>query len=539
MVVTLMYYPGATPTDIPAPNVHPTQQYSVTVDNATRTGTQLTLCASLLWHGETPTPNIVTVEDNATPYILWYFIDTWQLLTRETFRLTATYSAAMTTLHNGIPINAVCSRFSEGDGVQPSITAEPLLDALPPYYSEPPATLDFADNQNGVGVVVTMATDTAGRLFTDPEVPGRPEFNITTPMTNRQPEPVSFLLTHLSNGDDGYTFDDAMNDLRMLVDDAGTGANIIQRIQIVPKHLLNTLNSATILNKPKTAGLYVAVAGKAVVGGEGKRIYTVYPPASDYMKAYYTSANVLVRSWGSEIAQIPMIRGGVKVGFGYSLSNGLNSFLVVETGASSPPMQVPITLPDITVIGDYYTAWYNANKDQILAQGATAALSVAGSIALAVGAVASGGSLLPAAIAVGASALNAVNTGVAVNKSMNDAAHTRQVIGTSPTLPYTNTASAQFLEFWKPTVPYDERRMVCSRFGYASSRILAKLPNYDDSPRQLHCYVAGALQTTSFKPNRVISVAEHNSTLSSEMASGFTIWYTDNIGDYALPNYTK
>lgn len=539
MVVTLMYYPGATPTDIPAPNVQPTQRYSVTVDNATRMGTQLTLCAPLLWQGETPTPNIVTVEDNATPYKLWYFIDTWQLLTRETFRLTATYSAAMTTLHNNIPINAVCSRFSEGDGELPSITAEPLLDSMAPYYPGQPTTLEFANNQNGVGIVVTMATDTAGRLFNNSDVPGRPVFNITTPMNSRQPEPISFMLTHINNGDAGYTFNDAVDSLRTLVEDAGTGADIIQRVQIVPKYLLHTLDTITTLNRPKADGVYVGVGGKALIAGDSKRVYVHHTPEVDYLKAYYSGANMLIRSWGSEIAQVPIMPGDVLVDFGYSLTNGLNSFLVVSNGATNPALQVPITLPDITVIGDYYTAWYKANKEQILAQGATAALSVAGSIALAVGAVASGGSLLGPALAVGASALNAVNTGVSLNKSLNDAAHTKQVIGTSATLPYTNTASSKFLEFWAPKVPYNDRRTVCSRFGYASSIILKKLPTYDDSPRRVQCYVAGALQTTSFKPNGVISVTDHNNALGAELASGFTIWYADAIGDYEADNYTK
>lgn len=538
MVVTLMYYPGATPTDIPAPNVQPTQRYSVTVDNATRIGTQLILSAPLLWQGETPTPNIVTVEDRSTPYKLWYFIDTWQLLTRETFRLTATYSAALTTLHNGIGINAVCSRFSEGDGERAAVTAEPLLDAMPPYYPGQPSTLDHSNNQNGVGIVVTMTTDTSGRLFSNPEVPGRPEFNITAPMNSRQPEPISFLLDHEGTSYP-YTFDDAVTDLRMLVSDAGTGADIIQRIQIVPKYLLHTLDTITTLNRPKgEGGVYVAVTGKALVVGDSKRVYTNNMPDVDYQKAYYSGTNILIRSWGSEIASVPITPRGVLIDFGYSLSNGLNPFLVVSNGDSSPALQVPITLPDITVIGDYYTAWYNANKDQILAQGATAALSVAGSIALAVGAVASGGSLLAPAIAVGASALNAVNTGVSLNKSLNDAAHTKQVIGTSPTLPYTNTM-ANFLEFWSPMVPYDDRRTVCSRFGYSSSRILKKLPTHDDSPRQLQCYVAGSLQTTSFEPNGVISVTDHNNALAAELASGFTIWYTYQIGQYDLPNYTK
>ena len=200
---------------------------------------------------------------------------------------------------------------------------------------------------------------------------------------------------------------------------------------------------------------------------------------------------------------------------------------------------MPITLPDITVIGDYYTAWYEANKEQILAQGATAALSVAGSIALAVGAFASGGSLLGPAIAVGASALNAVSTGLALNKTMDEAANTRNVIGTSPTLAYTNTSNAEFIEIWSPLVQYDSRRSVCSHFGYASSRILNKLPTYNDSPRRVQCYVAGSLQTTAFKPNGVVSVTDHNNTLSSELASGFTIWYADVIGNYETDNYTK
>ena len=143
------------------------------------------------------------------------------------------------------------------------------------------------------------------------------------------------------------------------------------------------------------------------------------------------------------------------------------------------------------------------------------------------------------ALAVGASALNAVNTGVALNKSMNEAAHAKQVIGTSPTLPYTNTAAAEFLEIWSPNVPYNDRRAVCSRFGYASSRILNKLPTYDNSPRRVQCYVAGALQTTAFKPNGVISVADHNNALLSELAAGFTIWYADGIGNYETDNHTK
>lgn len=538
MVVTLMYYPGATPTDIPAPNVQPTQRYSVTVDNATRTGTQITLCAPLLWQGETPTPNIVTVEDNATPYRLWYFIDTWQLLTRETFRLTATYSAALTTLHNTISINAVCSRFSEGDGSLPSITAEPILDAMQPYYSGPPFTLSDFNNQDGVGVVVTMATDTSGRLFSDSAVPGHPEFTTTTPMNSRPPEPVSFLLTPHPLYE-GAPFDGAIETLRLLVKAAGTGANIIQRVQIIPKHLLHTLDYETTLNKPKDEGVYVAITGKAVVGGSKTPIYLYTPPSVDYRKGYYYGGNLLIRSWGAEIAQVPITPYGVGVWFGYSLSNGLNTFLVVSNGDSSPALQVPITLPDITIIGDYYTAWYNANKDQILAQGATAALSVAGSIALAVSSITPGGSLLGPAIAVGASALSAVSTGAAVNKNLDEAAHTKQVIGTSPTLPYTNTASAEFLEIWTPNVPYNDRRTVCSRFGYASSRILKKLPTYDDSPRRIQCYVAAALQTTSFKPNGVISVTEHNNALAAELASGFTIWYDDDIGNYDTLNYTK
>ena len=539
MVVTLMYYPGATPTDIPAPNVQPTQRYSVTVDNATRMGTQLILCAPLLWQGETPTPNAVTVEDNATPYKLWYFIDTWQLLTRETFRLTATYSAAMTTLHNGIGINAVCSRFSEGDGQLPSITAEPLLDSMPPYYRKAPFTLSDFNNQSKVGIVVTMATDTQGRpINTLPTEWGRPVIAAPTPMNSRPPEPMSFLLTGLSSD---LIFDDAIEALRLLVRDAGTNANTIQRVQIVPKPLIRTLDTVTSLNHPQegSTDVFVAVLGKAVVGSDGTLIYNYTPPDLDYMKAQYSGSNIIIRSWGAEIAQVPVSPYATLIGFAYSLSNGINPFLTIDSGGSTTPTQVPVTLPDITVIGDYYTAWYNANKEQILAQGATAALSVAGSIALAVGAVASGGSLLAPAIAVGASALNAVNTGLSLNKSLTDAANTKQVIGTSPTLPYTNTEASEFLSISEPTVPYNDRRAVCSRFGYASSRILGKLPTYDDSPRRIQCYVAAALQTTAFKPNGVVSVTDHNNALAAELASGFTIWYSDPIGDYDTLNYTK
>lgn len=536
MIVTLMYYPGATPTDIPAPNVQPTQRYSVTVDNATRMGTQLTLCASLLWQGETPTPNIVTVEDNTTPYTLWYIIDTWQLLTRETFRLTATYCAALTTLHNGIGINAVCSRFSEGDTLTPSITAEPLLDEIPPYYVGSPFTLSDFNNQNGVGIVVTMTTNAYGKPFNElPAEDSPPVFDTTTPMNSRQPEPISFLLSSLSD----QPFDGAVDALRKLVQSVGKNSNIVQRVQIVPKALIHTLDTATWLNHPPAGEEAYLIYGKAVIGGEAKHLYTYALPTVDYMKAQYSGSNIIVRSWGSEIAKIPITPNGVIVRFGYSISNGLNPFLLVTNGDSGQSVQVPITLPDITVIGDYYTAWYEANKEQILAQGATAALSVAGSIALAVGAFASGGSLLGPALAVGASALNAVSTGLALNKTMDEAANTRNVIGTSPTLAYTNTANAEFIEIWSPLVQYDSRRSVCSHFGYASSKILQKLPTYDDSPRRVQCYVAGALQTTAFKPNGVISVTDHNNALSSELASGFTIWYADDIGNYDTLNYTK
>ena len=533
MVVTLMYYPGATPTDIPAPNVQPTQRYRVTVDNATRMGTQITLCAPLLWQGETPTPNIVTVEDNAAPYILWYFIDTWQLLTRETFRLTATYSAALTTLHNGIGINAVCSRFSEGDSQLPSVTAEPLLDEIPPYYVGPPFTLSKFNNQDGIGLVVTMTTDAYGRPFNDlpPEVTP-PVFDTTAPMNSRQPEPISFLLVTPK-------FDEALVSLRKLVQSVGTNSNIIQRVQVAPKALLHTLDTETCLNYPPPGESAYLIFGKAVCGGALTHLYTYVPLTADYMKAQYSGANIIIRSWGSEIAQIPITPHGVIVRFGYSLSNGLNPFLLVANGYSGQSVQVPITLPDITVIGDYYTAWYNANKEQILAQGATAALSVAGAIALAVGTIGSGGSLLGPALAVGASALSAVSTGLSLNKTMDEASRTKQVIGTSPTLAYTNTASSELLEIWAPLVLYDARRSVCSRFGYASSKILEKLPDYDDSPRRVQCYVAGALQTTSFKPNGVISVTDHNNALAAELSSGFTIWYADDVGNYELVNYTK
>ena len=281
------------------------------------------------------------------------------------------------------------------------------------------------------------------------------------------------------------------------------------------------------------------MTGKAIAGGDVTQVFAYDLPEVDYLKAYYSGSNILIHSWGSEIAQVPLTPAGVRVSFGYSLSNGLNTFLVVSNGDSSPAQQVPITLPDITVIGDYYTAWYSANKEQILAQGATAALSVAGSIALAVSSITPGGSFLGPAIAVGASAINAVNAGVALNKSMDEAALAKRVIGTSPTLPYTNTASSEFLEIWRPNVRYYDRRTVCSRFGYASSRILDKLPTYDDSPRRVQCYVAGSLQTTGFKPNGVISVADHNNALSSELAAGFTIWYADVIGNYETDNYTK
>ena len=166
-----------------------------------------------------------------------------------------------------------------------------------------------------------MTSDTSGNLFSEiSEELGRPVYNVTTPMNNRQPEPISFLL---SPGPADFTFDTAISDLRYLAKAAGKASDIIQRVQIVPKHLLHLLDTVTTLDT--TAN----VKGQAIVGGQTTQIFAYDLTEVDYLKAYYSGANLIIRSWGSEIAQVPLTPAGVRVGFGYSLSNGLNTFLVV------------------------------------------------------------------------------------------------------------------------------------------------------------------------------------------------------------------
>lgn len=529
MDIVLYEYTGATPQNIPAPQVTPAGSWPITVDNCKREGTRLTIAAPLLWSGTTPKPNILTLQDGSLT--LYYFIGRWLWLSREEFRCEAEYSASMTSLYNAIPCSIACSRFSEGDTDRPSITNEPLLDPFAPYFEGRAYSTHPIDSQDGVGVVVTMASDIYGRVI-------EPDYTVNFPLSDRVQQPVSILLEPDSLATGGE-FDRALATLTRLVKEAGTNANVIQRIQIVPKSWLTTLTNPVILNTPEGGGVYVAKRGYPVVPSTQKVFFTITPDDIDYAKALYYNSEIVLRSYGSIVGTLPVPPGELEIAVCYSLVNGVNPFLRTIAVGSETANQIPLTLPEIVSVGDYYTAWYEANKEQILTQGATAALAVTGSIALAVAAVASGGSLLAPSLAVGGSLISATSTGVSINKQMQEAKRAQQVVGTPATAAYTNSKINDLLEIFTPTVNKPERRSVCARYGYASTRVLSRIPTEDDSTRRLWCSLTGALTSCDWVLNSTISRTEHTEALAAELAGGIVVWYGGTVGDFTQMNYTK
>lgn len=528
MNIALYEYPGATPQNIPAQQITPAGSWAVTVDNCKREGTRLTIAAPLLWSGTTPKPNIIALQDGALS--LYYFIDRWLWLSREEFRCEAEYSATMTALYNNIPCDIVCSRFSEPDTDRPSITNEPLLDPIAPYFAGEAYSTHPIDNQDDVGVVVTMATDIYGRVI-------KPDYTVNFPLSDRVQQPVSFLLEPNLSTKPG-AFDSAIETLEQLVKEAGTNANVIQRIQIVPKEWLETLSNPVDLNAPE-GGIYVAIRGYPVVPTTQKVIYTRTQEGTDYAKALYYNSELVIRNYGANVGSIPVAPGKLQLTVGYSLVNGVNLFLRAIAVGAGTANQIPLTVPEIVSVGDYYTAWYEANKEQILTQGATAALAVTGSIALAIASVASGGSLLAPALAVGGSLISGVSTGVSINRQMQEAKRGQQVVGTTATAAYTNSKIIDLLEVYYPTVNTTERRAVCARYGYASTRVLSRIPPESDSPRRLWCSLSGSLTSSGWVVNSTISRTEHTGALSAELADGVVIWYGGTVGDFTQTNYTK
>lgn len=529
MNIVLCEYPGATPQNIPAPQIEPTGSWIITVDNCKREGTRLIVAAPLLWSGATPKPNVIAIQDSALT--LYYFVDRWLWLSREEFRCEAEYSATMTALHNGIPCSIVCNRFSEADTDRPSITNEPMLDPIAPYFEGPTYSTHTLDTQDGVGVVVTMATDIHGHVI-------KPDYNVNFPLSDRVQQPVSFLLEPSLSAKPG-AFDRAIETLEQLVKEAGTNANVIQRIQVVPKTWLTTLADPVILNTPEGGEVFVAIRGRPVVPATQKVIYTRTPNTTDYAKTLYYDAELVLRNYGSNVGNIPVPPGELQLTVGYSLVNGVNMFLRSIAIGAETANQIPLTIPEIVSVGDYYTAWYEANKEQILTQGATAALAVTGSIALAVASIASGGSLLAPSLAVGGSLIGGVSTGVSIRHQMQEAKRGQQVVGTTATAAYTNSKINNLLEVYSPTVNATERRAVCARYGYASTRVLSRIPPESDSPRRLWCSLSGSLTSSDWVANSTISRTEHADALTTELASGVVIWYGGTVGDFTQMNYTK
>lgn len=529
MTCRLMYYPGATPRKIPAPGIEPQEQTTVTTANAKRDGLTVTIADSFLWAGSPP--NVVTIEDSGVN--LYYFVAKWDRLSREQFRLTAEYSAVMTSLYNGFKCDITCNRYSEPDGPIPSITNEPLLDPIAPTYGARAYSTYELDNPDDIGIAVTMATDIYGRLI-------EPTYDSQHPLSDRVQQPVTVLLDHYSS-ESPYTFDDAMYDLNALVHEAGTNANIIQRIQLVPKRWVTTKQDFTFLNDPNTGEVFVAIGGRVVTPGTRQLLYALAPLASDYSKAVYYDANVIVRSWGANIATIPYPTGSASFNVGYSLVNGINPFVALDgTGPGYSILeQIPITIPDIVSVGDYYTAWYTANKEQILTQGATAALAVVGSVAAAVAAVASGGSLLVPALGVGGALLNAVNTGVSIDKQKQEARRSQLTVGTSATAAYTNSKVNNQLDIFVPTIKVAERRKPLAKYGYSSNRTLDRIPTESDSPRRVWCSLAGSATDAEWPNLSGIQRPDHLDALNAELSGGLTIWYAGTIGDFSQLNYTK
>lgn len=527
MTYRLLYYPGATPENIPAPNIVPTLDMLINTPLVKRAGRELTLAANEAWSDPPHDCNILCVSDGVHSF--YYFIETMETLgSASEIRFTASYSATMTALYNGFKCNAVCTKYSEPDNrIYPSITREPLVDDLPTYYPSDPAYTSLGvDTATSVSVLVTMATMANGDQFDI-------AYDTETPLTARQNPPYTFVLHDDSQlGPPGYA--NALKELLYLIKRAGTNKTAIQRIQIVPKSWITYSTQETHLSGPlEGESVYAEVAGYLVKPAHSKTVYTPSIPTSDYTKAVYYNSEYMLRSWGATIATIPTSMSPVfKVG--YSLSNGVNMF--VEVTGTGPKQQIPLTIPDILVVGDYFTPWYEANKDQILSQALTAGGALLGSVALGVAGVATGGSLLPAAVSLGGSALSAVNSYVSIKQSMEEAKRQTNNTGTSPTSAYTNYPGSELLEIYQPTTPTLERRRAFARFGYASNRIIEKIPTATESPRPLWCSITATPQGAEFPANGVLARSDHISSLTEELGSSVNVWYGGTIGDFSQLN---
>lgn len=528
MTYRLLYYPGATPDNIPAPNIEPALDLPITAPHVTRTGREITLAAGEAWSDPPHNCNVLCVSDGLTRF--YYFIETMETLgSASEIRFSASYSATMTALYNGFKCGAVCTRYSEADNsLYPSITAEPLADDLPAYYSCDPAyTTDTVNTATSVSVLVTMATMANGDQF---EIQDGAE----TPLTARQNPPHTFALMDDWDTPSTPGYANALKELLYLIERAGTNKSAIQRIQIVPSSWVTRQTAATPLSGPLSGEeVYVEAYGYLVTPAQSKTVYTPETPQSDYSKAIYYNTSFLLRSWGAVIGAIPASTNPV-FSVGYSLTNGVNMF--VEIGGNGPKQQIPLTIPDILVVGEYYTPWYEANKDQILAQTLTAGGALLGSVALGVAGIATGGSLLPAAVALGGSALSAVNSYVSVKQNMEEAKRQTNNTGTSPTSAYTNYPGAELLEIYQPITPTLERRRAFSQYGYASNRIIEKIPTVSESPRPRWCSITATPHFVEFPANGLISRSEHTAALAEELGSSVNVWYSGTIGDLSQIN---
>lgn len=530
MTYSLLYYPGATPENIPAPNIEPALDMAINAPLVKRFGRELTLAANEAWSDPPHDCNILCVSDGVHRF--YYFIETMETLgSASEIRFTASYSAIMTALYNGFKCNAVCTKYSESDNrLYPSITREPLIDDLPASYpADPVYTTLRVDSATSVSVLVTMSTLANGDQF---EIADTTE----TPLTARQNPPYTFVLeddrTWSPHTQPGYG--SALEALLYLIERAGTNKTAIQRVQIVPKAWVTSNSDRVPLSGPLDGeDVYVEVYGYLVTPAHSKTVHTPVTPTSDYTKAVYYNSEYLLRSWGATIATIPASMSPV-FNVGYSLSNGVNMF--VEVTGTGPKQQTPLTIPDILVVGDYFTPWYEANKDQILAQTLTAGGALLGSVALGVAGVATGGSLLPAAVALGGSALSAVNSYVSIKQSMEEAKRQTNNTGTSPTSAYTNYPGSELLEIYQPTTPTLERRRAFARFGYASNHIIEKIPTATESPRPLWCSITATPQGAEFPANGVITRSDHVAALTEELGASVNVWYGGTVGDFSQTN---
>lgn len=528
MTYRLLYYPGATPENIPAPNIAPAIDLVINAPLVKRVGRELTLAASEPWSDPPHDCNILCVSDYVHEF--YYFIDTMETLSAASeIRFTASYSATMTALYNGFKCNAVCTKYSEADNrLYPSITCEPLVDDLPVYYTGDPVYTSLSvDTATSVSVLVTMATMANGDQFDI-------AYDTETPLTARQNPPYTFVLQDdweplMPNG-----YANALKALLYLIKRTGANKTAIQRIQIVPTSWVTHSTEQTHLSGPLDGeSTYVEAMGYLVKSAHSKTVYTPSIRTTDYTKAVYYNSEYMLRSWGATIGTIPVSMLPVfKVG--YSLSNGVNMF--VEVTGTGPKQQIPLTIPDILVVGDYFTPWYEANKDQILAQTLTAGGALLGSVALGVAGVATGGSLLPAAVALGGSALSAVNSYVSIKQSMEEAKRQTNNTGTSPTSAYTNYPGSELLEIYQPTTPTLERRRVFARFGYSSNHIIEKIPTASEAPRPLWCSITATPRGAEFPANGVISRTDHVAALTEELGSSVNVWYGGTVGDFSQTN---